>query len=78
MMGTINGVEAAIEILRALPKCKVLFISGDAGYRDLLKEARAAGFNFEVLEKSIPPPELLEKISQILSYRADQTQQLAV
>jgi CheY-like chemotaxis protein len=65
MMGAMNGVEAAIEILRALPKCKVLFISGNAGYRDLLKEARAAVFNFEVLEKPIPPPELLGRISQL-------------
>ena len=54
MMGAMNGIEAAIEILRAQPKCKVLFISGNACYRDLLTEARAAGFNFEVLEKPIP------------------------
>ena len=78
MMGAKDGVEATIEILRALPKCKVLFISGNAGYRDLLKEARAEGFNFEVLEKPIPPPELLGRISQILSYRPSQTEQLAV
>lgn len=75
MMGAMNGVEATIEILRALPKCKVLFISGHAGYRDLLREARMAGFNFEILEKPIPAPELLGKISQILSYRPDQTEQ---
>jgi CheY-like chemotaxis protein len=73
MMGTMNGVEAVIEILRALPNCKVLFISGNADYRDLLGKARAEGFNFEVLEKPIPPPELLRRISQILSYRLQLT-----
>ena len=78
MMGTMNGVEAAIEILHALPKCKVLFISGNAGYRDLLGKARAKGFKFEVLEKPIRPPELLGKVSQILSYRPDQAGQLVV
>ncbi len=78
MMGAKSGVEAVMEILGALPKCKVLFISGNARYQDLLKEARAAGFSFEVVEKPIPPPELLGRISQILSYRPDQTQQLAV
>jgi CheY-like chemotaxis protein len=78
MMGAMNGVEAAIEILRTLPKCRVLFISGNAGYRDLLKEARAEGFNFEVLEKPIPPPQLLAKISQILLCRPAQLEQLAV
>ena len=78
MMGTMNGVEAAMEILRAQPKCKVLFISGNAGYRDLLGKARAEGFNFEVLEKPISPPRLLGKVSQILSYRPDQAEQLVV
>ena len=48
MMGTMNGVDAAMEILRAQPKCKVLFISGNARYRDLLGKARAEGFNFVV------------------------------
>jgi CheY-like chemotaxis protein len=73
-----NGVEAAIEILRTLPKCKVLFISGNAGYPELLGNARAKGFNFEVLAKPIPPPELLAKISQILFCRPAQPEQLAV
>ena len=78
IMGAMNGVDAAMEILRAQPKCKVLFISGNAGYRDLLKEASAEGFNFEVLEKPFSPPELLGKVSKILSYRPDQAEQLVV
>ena len=78
MMGTMNGVDAAMEILRAQPKCKVLFISGNAGYRDLLGKAMAKGFKFEVLEKPISPLELLGKVSQILSYRPDQSGQLVV
>jgi CheY-like chemotaxis protein len=56
-----NGVDAAMEILRAQPKCKVLFISGNAGYRDLIGKAKAKGFKFEVLEKPISPPKLLGK-----------------
>ena len=78
MMGMMNGVDAALEILRAQPKCKVLFISGNAGYRDLLGKAMAKGFKFEVLEKPISPLELLGRISQILSCRPSQTEQLAV
>jgi CheY-like chemotaxis protein len=78
MLGAMNGVEAAMEILRALPECKVLFISGNAGYRDLLRKAMAKGFKFEVLEKPISPLELLGKVSQILSYRPDQSGQLVV
>ncbi len=65
-MGAMNGVDAAIEILHALPYSKVLFISGNAGYGDLVKKARAKGYEFDVLPKLVPPPELLERISQIL------------
>jgi CheY-like chemotaxis protein len=67
MMGVMNGIEAAIEILRALPYSKVLLISGNAGYEDLLEKARAKGFDFEILHKPIPPPELLAKVEEICS-----------
>jgi two-component system OmpR family response regulator len=72
IMGPMNGIEAAVEILAAIPQCRVLFISGNAGYGDLLEEARAKGFNFEVLQKPVPPPDLLAKISQILLNPDDQ------
>jgi CheY-like chemotaxis protein len=73
MMGAMNGIEAAIEILGVLPHCKVLFISGNATYRDLLGDARAKGFNFEILQKPVPLPELLARISQVLLRPANQT-----
>ena len=66
MMGAMNGVEAAIEISRALPWCKVLLVSGNAGYGDLLKKARAQGYDFELLLKPVPPAELLLKIARTL------------
>jgi CheY-like chemotaxis protein len=61
-----NGIEAAIEIVRTLPHCKILLVSGNAGYGDLLQEARANGYDFEILLKPVPPAELLERIEQIL------------
>ena len=67
MMGAMNGIEAAIEILGSLPQCKVLFVSGNAPCRDLLGAAIAKGFDFEVLQKPVPPPELLRRVSQLLS-----------
>lgn len=73
MMGVMNGVEAAIEIVGVLPQCKVLFISGNVGYGDLLEKARANGFNFEALAKPVPVPELLSRISQICPQSPDQT-----
>lgn len=67
MMEPMNGVEAAIKILRFLPQCKVLFITGNAGYGNLLEEARAKGFNFEALDKPVTPIEVLARIAKILS-----------
>jgi CheY-like chemotaxis protein len=73
MMGKMNGIDAVIEILRTLPSCKVLLVSGNAGYGDLLENARANGFDFEILLKPVPPPELLARIAQILSNSAAPT-----
>jgi CheY-like chemotaxis protein len=72
VMGGMNGIESAIVILAALPKCKVLFISGNADFRDLLgrdqlKGAREKGIEFEFLQKPVPPPELLKRVSMLLS-----------
>ncbi len=66
MMGAMNGIDAAIEILRTLPYCKVLFMSGNAGYGNLLEHAQAKGFDFEVLLKPVSPTELLARIAQVL------------
>jgi CheY-like chemotaxis protein len=71
MMGAMSGIEAAIAILGVQPECKVLFISGSAAYWDLFGDARAKGFNFEVLQKPVAPPELLTKISQVFSLAAN-------
>ncbi len=70
MMEPMNGVEAAIKILRFLPQCKVLFITGNAGYGNLLGDARAKGVNFEALDKPVTPIEVLARIAKILSHSA--------
>lgn len=67
MMEAMNGVDAAIEIRSFLPWCKVLFISGNAGYGGHLGRARAQGFTFEALDKPITPTEVLARIARILS-----------
>jgi CheY-like chemotaxis protein len=73
LMGAMNGIDAAIEVSLALPCCKVLLISGNAGYGDLLEEARAKGFDFELLLKPVPPAELLLAIARMLLHSADQS-----
>jgi hypothetical protein len=57
-----------MEILAVLPRCKVFFISGNACSADLLEKARAKGFEFEVLQKPLPPPEMLARIEEICSH----------
>jgi CheY-like chemotaxis protein len=68
MMGAMNGIDAAIEISHTLPHCKILLISGNAGYGSLLEKARANGFEFELLLKPVPPAELLSRIARLLSH----------
>jgi CheY-like chemotaxis protein len=70
VMGELNGINAAMEILGVLPQCKVLFISGNVPCQDVLENAIAKGFDFEVLAKPVPVPELLARIAQMLSLSA--------
>jgi signal transduction histidine kinase len=65
-LAMVYGFVKQVEILQVLPDCKVLFTSG-AGYLEPLENSRWKGFNFEVLRKPVPAPELLAKISRILS-----------
>jgi CheY-like chemotaxis protein len=67
VMPAMNGVEAAIQICAMIPECRVLLFSGQAGTSDLLQEARARGYHFEVLPKPIPPSELLARLRSALS-----------
>ncbi len=75
-MGALNGIDAAIEILRALPYCKVLFISGNVGYGDLLEDAHTKGFDFTILLKPVPPSELLARLAQIFPNSGTLTEEL--
>jgi CheY-like chemotaxis protein len=74
VMGAMNGIEAAVEILRFLPQCKVLLVSGNAGYQDFMDKATTKGFKFEILLKPVHPLKLLEKISQMLARPADEAE----
>ena len=58
-----NGVQLAMLIRERYPDCRVLLLSGQAATIDLLEEARSLGYIFEVLQKPIPPADLLAKIA---------------
>lgn len=62
VMGRMSGIEAAIEICRELPHCRVILISGQSITAELLKDATARGHSFEVLTKPVHPQVLLERL----------------
>ena len=62
----IDGVEAAVRILQSFPACKVLFISGNANREEVLERARRQGLHCDMALKPTPPPELIDRIRDIL------------
>jgi len=62
IMPDMNGIEAAIQIRKLLPKCKILLFSGQAATADLLESARQQGHEFEILAKPVHPADLLAKL----------------
>jgi CheY-like chemotaxis protein len=62
VMPGMNGIDAAIEICKLIPTCKVLLISGNNRTGDLLREAQSKGYLFEVLAKPVHPREILAKL----------------
>lgn len=65
VMPEMNGVELAIEVQKILPATTILLFSGQAGTTDLLEEARAAGHDFDVLEKPMHPVRLIEHLKRL-------------
>jgi CheY-like chemotaxis protein len=57
-----NGIEAAKEIMRRLPKCRIILFSGQASSTDILEQARAEGYSFDLLAKPVSPEILLSAI----------------
>ncbi len=64
IMPDMNGIEAAIHIRGFLPACKILLFSGQAATADLLENARARGFEFQILAKPVHPQDLLAKLRE--------------
>jgi len=51
VMTQMNGIDAAIQIRKLLPKCKILLVSGDNDASALLQGAQSQGYRFEILPK---------------------------
>lgn len=62
-----NGVELAITIKRIYPDCKILLFSGQASTADLLTAASREGHHFTLLNKPVPPQDLISMVAKHLS-----------
>ena len=64
-----NGIELAVTIKRIFPDCKILLFSGQASTSDLLATAGRAGHHFTLLNKPVPPQDLLNIVAQNLNVK---------
>ena len=62
VMPGMNGVELAIEIRNALPKTRILLLSGQAGTHEILRKARDRGYVFDLVAKPIHPERLIARL----------------
>ncbi len=71
LMPGINGIELAITVRLQYPQCIVLLLSGQAASADMLEEARARGYEFELLAKPLEPEDLLRKVADVFASAPD-------
>jgi DNA-binding response OmpR family regulator len=60
MMPELSGVDLAIHTAESLPDCRILLVS--AAPEEVLRQARAEGHNFRLLQKPVHPKDLLREI----------------
>jgi CheY-like chemotaxis protein len=62
MMGELSGIDAAIQIQRTAPSCKIFLISGHSSTFDDFRAAIKNDHGFEILMKPVHPSLLLERL----------------
>lgn len=60
VMPGMSGVDLAMTFRMTRPDTRVILFSGQAGYSEILAEAKAKGHTFEVVAKPIHPRKLIE------------------
>ena len=58
-MQAMSGIELAIKLKQEMPACKVLLFSGEDNSSKLVKDAKADGHEFNLVEKPIRPEHLI-------------------
>jgi CheY-like chemotaxis protein len=64
LMPMMSGIQMAILIKESLPTTRIVLLSGQAATADLMRQAAAAGHNFELLAKPIHPEELVKRLKE--------------
>lgn len=62
VMNEMTGIEAAIEICKVLPTCKVLLMSGNTRTSEMLKAALEQGHDFDIVAKPVHPSVILDRL----------------
>jgi CheY-like chemotaxis protein len=65
-----NGIELAQTVRRIFPDCKILLFSGQASTVDLMASADRSGHRFTLLNKPVPPAQLLALVAEQLNLSA--------
>jgi len=66
MLPGMNGIDLAIMIKANYPELAVMMISGQVATTGLVEKAAQQGFEFSILPKPFPVPDLLTNASKIL------------
>ena len=72
IMSEMSGIEAAIHISKALPRCKIILFSGQAATADLISPAGFDACRFEILSKPVHPQVLVDRINSLAPFAPDQ------
>lgn len=60
-----SGIDLALELRSTAPQIAMVLLSGDAGIQELLKEAGVGLNEVLVLEKPVPPRDLLRIVDDL-------------
>src|SRR5579859_3243887 len=65
MLGKMNGIDVGIAMTERFPSCRIVLFSGQAATSNLIANANAKGYHFEILSKPIHPEVLLKHIGKL-------------
>ena len=65
VLSGINGIDAALAILKVQPTCRIIPFSGNHETAAILEKALADGHSFKIFAKPVHPLELLEALGPL-------------